>query len=271
MPNHKAMSYKTAADFIAENGTKYISNEQGWMPLGDVIRAIEDYASLHSQRWVTKEVKELLDGIIRKAIKLAGQGEDHIWRPAVQIEAHAKEIEFLIHTGRDIAPKDKAWSVLLSFPLPGNEFNTYECDVKDVGHSDRVLMVECEALNTITQDELIQTIKAFEEEYGPEEASSFATGIRIGMNFYRSSALTNRVGTPQAEGYYAGMERMLAHEQAGGDGWWKGWEMLKEAHSLAQAIIVDGEAVSEAQRRTEQGEPTTSAVTEGDAPKEEKN
>lgn len=31
----------------------------------------------------------------------------------------------------------------------------------------------------------------------------------------------------------AGVEQMLAHEQAGGDGWWTGWEMLKAAYYAA--------------------------------------
>ena len=33
--------------------------------------------------------------------------------------------------------------------------------------------------------------------------------------------------------YAAAVEQMLAHEQAGGDGWWKGFEMLKAAHAKA--------------------------------------
>jgi hypothetical protein len=32
------------------------------------------------------------------------------------------------------------------------------------------------------------------------------------------------------EQYRAGVEQMLAYEQAGGDGWWKGWDMLKAAY-----------------------------------------
>jgi hypothetical protein len=34
--------------------------------------------------------------------------------------------------------------------------------------------------------------------------------------------------------YAAGVEQMLAHEQAGGEGWWAGWEMLKAAHAKAE-------------------------------------
>ena len=37
-----------------------------------------------------------------------------------------------------------------------------------------------------------------------------------------------------APDYDAGVEQMLAYEQAGGDGWWKGWEMLKAAHAKAR-------------------------------------
>ncbi len=36
-----------------------------------------------------------------------------------------------------------------------------------------------------------------------------------------------------APDYAAGVERMLAHESSGGDGWWSGWEMLKAAHAKA--------------------------------------
>ena len=36
-----------------------------------------------------------------------------------------------------------------------------------------------------------------------------------------------------APDYFAGVEQMLLHEQCGGDGWWKGWEMLKAAHAKA--------------------------------------
>lgn len=32
----------------------------------------------------------------------------------------------------------------------------------------------------------------------------------------------------------AAVEQMLAHEDDGGDGWWKGWGMLKAAHSRAK-------------------------------------
>lgn len=35
------------------------------------------------------------------------------------------------------------------------------------------------------------------------------------------------------EEYAAAVEQMLAHEQSGGDGWWKGFEMLKAAHAKA--------------------------------------
>ena len=34
--------------------------------------------------------------------------------------------------------------------------------------------------------------------------------------------------------FAAGVEQMLAHEQAGGDGWWKGWDMLKAAYAKAK-------------------------------------
>lgn len=36
-----------------------------------------------------------------------------------------------------------------------------------------------------------------------------------------------------APDYAAAAEQMIAHEQAGGDGWWKGFEMLKAAHAKA--------------------------------------
>ncbi len=31
--------------------------------------------------------------------------------------------------------------------------------------------------------------------------------------------------------YNAAVEQMLAYEQAGGDGWWKGWKMLKAVYN----------------------------------------
>lgn len=31
----------------------------------------------------------------------------------------------------------------------------------------------------------------------------------------------------------AAVDQMRAHEDAGGEGWWKGWEMLKAAHAKA--------------------------------------
>jgi hypothetical protein len=34
--------------------------------------------------------------------------------------------------------------------------------------------------------------------------------------------------------YFEAVEQMLAYEDAGGDGWWKGWEMLKAAHAGAK-------------------------------------
>ncbi len=37
-----------------------------------------------------------------------------------------------------------------------------------------------------------------------------------------------------APDYAAGMEQMLVNEDCGGDGWWKGWEMLKAAHAKAK-------------------------------------
>lgn len=36
-----------------------------------------------------------------------------------------------------------------------------------------------------------------------------------------------------APDYYQAVEQLLAHYQAGGDGWWKGIEMLKAAHAKA--------------------------------------
>lgn len=33
--------------------------------------------------------------------------------------------------------------------------------------------------------------------------------------------------------YAAAVQQMLFNEDAGGEGWWKGWEMLKAAHSRA--------------------------------------
>ena len=36
-----------------------------------------------------------------------------------------------------------------------------------------------------------------------------------------------------APDFVAGIEQMLAYEQAGGEGWWKGWEMLKAAYAKA--------------------------------------
>lgn len=36
-----------------------------------------------------------------------------------------------------------------------------------------------------------------------------------------------------APDYAAAVEQMLAHEESGGDGWWRGWEMLRAAHGKA--------------------------------------
>lgn len=36
-----------------------------------------------------------------------------------------------------------------------------------------------------------------------------------------------------APDYHEAVEQMLAHEKGGGDGWWKGFEMLKAAHAKA--------------------------------------
>jgi hypothetical protein len=38
-----------------------------------------------------------------------------------------------------------------------------------------------------------------------------------------------------APSYFEAVEQMLAYEDAGGDGWWKGWEVLKAAHARATA------------------------------------
>jgi len=37
-----------------------------------------------------------------------------------------------------------------------------------------------------------------------------------------------------APDYFDAVERMLAFETAGGDGWWKAWEMVKAAHTAAK-------------------------------------
>lgn len=37
-----------------------------------------------------------------------------------------------------------------------------------------------------------------------------------------------------APDYFDGVERMLAFETSGGDGWWKAWEMVKAAHAKAK-------------------------------------
>jgi hypothetical protein len=44
--------------------------------------------------------------------------------------------------------------------------------------------------------------------------------------------------------YYEATQVMLANEQSGGDGWWRGWELMKEAHAAAsgQRPITDEEA-----------------------------
>ena len=39
----------------------------------------------------------------------------------------------------------------------------------------------------------------------------------------------------RVEQYRAGVEQMLAHEDAGGDGWWKGWSMLKAVYAEEKA------------------------------------
>ncbi len=41
---------------------------------------------------------------------------------------------------------------------------------------------------------------------------------------------TAKEAVARVEQYRAGVEQMLAYEQAGGDGWWKGWDMLKAAY-----------------------------------------
>ena len=40
--------------------------------------------------------------------------------------------------------------------------------------------------------------------------------------------------------YRGAVEQMLAHEQSGGDGWWKGWGLLKAAHQRAVTIGKNG-------------------------------
>lgn len=42
----------------------------------------------------------------------------------------------------------------------------------------------------------------------------------------------------------AGVEQMRAHAELGGEGWWKGWEMLKAAYDAARPKA-DGEQVRE--------------------------
>lgn len=49
----------------------------------------------------------------------------------------------------------------------------------------------------------------------------------------RIDAKANGLLIAAAPDYAAAVEQMLAHEQSGGDGWWKGFEMLKAAHAKA--------------------------------------
>lgn len=37
-----------------------------------------------------------------------------------------------------------------------------------------------------------------------------------------------------APDYFDAVEKMLANEQCGGDGWWKGWDAIKAAHAKAR-------------------------------------
>ena len=45
-----------------------------------------------------------------------------------------------------------------------------------------------------------------------------------------------------APDYFDGVAQMLLNEDSGGDGWWKGWEMLKAAHAKAQGNRPQGVA-----------------------------
>ena len=51
-----------------------------------------------------------------------------------------------------------------------------------------------------------------------------------------------------ARQYEAGVALMLAHEQSGGDGWWKGWEMVKAAYSSGRTYQPDPVAIEKATR-----------------------
>lgn len=74
-------------------------------------------------------------------------------------------------------------------------------------------------------------VEACLERSGSAEAAVTGPGIGIGYLFARDIVRACERGEEQIERLRAGVEQMLANEQAGGDGWWKGWEMLKAAYS----------------------------------------
>lgn len=60
--------------------------------------------------------------------------------------------------------------------------------------------------------------------------SKMRLGVRLdGANETGDPALVAQMAAIGPE-FFAGVRQMLTYEQAGGDGWWKGWEMLKAAY-----------------------------------------
>ena len=57
----------------------------------------------------------------------------------------------------------------------------------------------------------------------------------------------------------AAVEQMLAYEQAGGDGWWRGWEMLKAAYYAAPAPPEQGDMLRRASEVQEVNANATSS------------
>lgn len=69
-------------------------------------------------------------------------------------------------------------------------------------------------------------------EKAREELDTFGTGPSV-EDLLDWMIEVRGIEARAASDYHAAAEQMLAHEQGGGDGWWKGFEMLKAAHTKA--------------------------------------
>lgn len=80
--------------------------------------------------------------------------------------------------------------------------------------------------------------EAFDEDDDEDEddGTVVVTSVCIveGNRTSKQTTLANARLIAASPGYFAGVEKMLANEQCGGDGWWEGWEMLKAAHAKAK-------------------------------------